>query len=41
MTIDVRVPAGITLGGQVRFKHRTFRCRREGERMIFEEAIFH
>ncbi len=38
VTVRTAVPVGISITGKLKFKHRTFHCRRAGDRIEFVRA---
>lgn len=39
-TVHTEVPAGIGLDGKVKFRHREFRCRQEGDEIEYLGAVW-
>lgn len=35
ITVRTEVPVGVSIGGKIKFRHWTYRCRQHGERMEF------
>jgi len=35
VTVRTSVPVGISIKGEIKFRHGEYRCRRDGERLVF------